>query len=507
MAAWAPSFVMVEHRADPDAMANARDIHDATIELIRTMIPYLLEGADTRDLRVWGFIYVTLTFMRSLKTRPELLEWFGSAFHPQLLASFLNMLLREDETRGGPASESACQSEVVTTCSLLKERRKPGKYGSCTEDNIRQYLRAQDEHQKAELVKSSPTAKEVTVKNVTATPEKCTVVTDDESITSEQSISTTKAVILTTGNTAISPEGTQMTAERGTFTLEESAVMTEETTTSDSAHQRGRDTKTPARELLYTSPLPEHHLLRGLFFGGEAAETRRQEEQSRDPPLFPNGWFKNSKYNYDETQVHNYVQSVDMHHDRLKQILSLAAQLNSCLFVSVTDSEGRSWISVPGPSSIPKPDPNKKLPEIVEHDGGIKVVYVHPSFNAAESERDITVTEKLRSTSKTEIQTMSRVQGTDDWRVTKESDTAAAITPTTKYTAKGPHAMARLTEDALKNMLIEAPSCPMEYCGAPNKGSGSDDWEHLSNESHGDDETGQRAQVGNRSLPFRLLFG
>ncbi|KAI1157927.1 hypothetical protein F5B18DRAFT_668674 [Nemania serpens] len=75
--------------------------------------------------------------MRFLKTRPYLLEWLGSAFYAQLLALFLNMLLREDETRGAPALESAPQSELVTICSLLNERKKQGKYGFSTKDNIR----------------------------------------------------------------------------------------------------------------------------------------------------------------------------------------------------------------------------------------------------------------------------------------------------------------------------------------------------------------------------------
>jgi RNase H-fold protein (predicted Holliday junction resolvase) len=50
--------------------------------------------------------------------------------------------------------------------------------------------------------------------------------------------------------------------------------------------------------------------------------------------------------------------------------------------------KGSYWISVPGASSVPKPDPNKKMSEIIERDGGIRVVYVHPSFHTAEIERE-----------------------------------------------------------------------------------------------------------------------
>ena len=35
------------------SIAKARDIYDATIEMINIMIPYLLKDADPRDLTVW----------------------------------------------------------------------------------------------------------------------------------------------------------------------------------------------------------------------------------------------------------------------------------------------------------------------------------------------------------------------------------------------------------------------------------------------------------------------
>jgi hypothetical protein len=89
-------------------------------------------------------MYVILVFMRSLKTRPVLPEWLGWVFHADVLAPFLNMLLREDETRGGPALESASQSELVTVCSLLNEKEKPDEYGCSAEDRVRKYLCEQE---------------------------------------------------------------------------------------------------------------------------------------------------------------------------------------------------------------------------------------------------------------------------------------------------------------------------------------------------------------------------
>ncbi|CVL08099.1 uncharacterized protein FMAN_14237 [Fusarium mangiferae] len=120
----------------------------------------------------------------------------------------------------------------------------------------------------------------------------------------------------------------------------------------------------------------------------EEVEVRRREGLHRDPPLFLNGWFKRSKHDYNDIQVRNYVQDAATCDARSNQLLHLAAQLIDRFFVFETDEERRYWISVPGASSVPKPDPNKKRPEIIERDGGVRVVYVHPLFHAAEIERE-----------------------------------------------------------------------------------------------------------------------
>ncbi|KAH6975560.1 hypothetical protein EDB80DRAFT_309401 [Ilyonectria destructans] len=293
IAAWAPGRVKPAHRDDYAAsIANARDIHEATIMMIHTMVPYVLEEADTRDLRVWGFIYVILVFMRSLKTRPDLLKWFGWAFHAELLAPFLNMLVREDETQGGGAWERAFQLEFPTLCSPRNRKEKPGKYVIRTSDHIKRNDHAREEHQKAEGAGSTATA--------------------------------------------------------------------EEATASDAAHKRDWDTKASGAERMYTNPLPEHWLLRGHTFAREAnapwdkfpedaprederkdreaeeareAQVQRQEALLRDSPLFSAGWFRNSKYNFEERRVRREsVQDAETCEDRSSQILWLAFQLRDTFF-------------------------------------------------------------------------------------------------------------------------------------------------------------------------------
>jgi hypothetical protein len=107
MEVWAPDFVMYTYSDNHAArMADAKDIHDASTWVIHTMVSYILRDADTSDLGLWQFIYILQVFMRSLKTWLDLLKWFGWAFHVELQAPFLNMLLRQDESRGGGAWKS-----------------------------------------------------------------------------------------------------------------------------------------------------------------------------------------------------------------------------------------------------------------------------------------------------------------------------------------------------------------------------------------------------------------
>ncbi|EMT73750.1 hypothetical protein FOC4_g10000809 [Fusarium odoratissimum] len=510
MAKFAPDLVTDEDRSDSDAMANARDIHDATIELINTMVPYLLEDADTRGLGVWRFILVILMFMRSLKTRPALREWFGPAFHAEALTPYFNLILRQDESQSASALESASQSELITDFSPLNERERLGKYAFSTKDNIEAYLRETEEQRKAECARSTATmgvitAEEATAQDATATPEAGTVTTDDNSVI--------------TGIATVTTEGSQTAAE-------ESMVTTEQTTASDTTHKKDGGTKAPGSRRMYANFLPEHDLVTGLFFANEAGsgpcdkslqkptknavqtaevptveqaqeatltdaktdsevkdgvltdsasedevesetltkpvaneaqdehqakreaveapsaevemkerenkderqqdsdtqtkekdaektqpedeqkpgeageeEVRRQEGLRRDPPLFPNGWLKQSKHSFDEIQACDYVESSKIWNDRSVQILRLATQLNGVFFDLKTDDERRPWFSVLGASSVPKLGPDKMMPEIIERDSGFKAVFVDPSFHAVElkeEEERLARTEEIR---------------------------------------------------------------------------------------------------------------
>lgn len=603
MVAWAPDLVTPEERADLDAsMADAQDIHDAIIRIIHITVSYVLEEADTGDLGLWGFIYVLLVFMRSLKTRPDLLEWFGWAFHAELLAPFLNMLLREDEIRGGGAWESASQPEFPTSCSPLNQIEKPGSYWMTIRDLVR------EKYQKAEGARSTATAEEaaVTTKETQITAEEATVTTNETSVTTEE---------------------TQTTAEEATATTEETTTTAEEATASDVAHDWHRDTETPGAERVFTEPLPEHEMLRGNIFarepesswykypaklpedvvvqpslpapkvtpavlqaakkvvaeqaqaespadletereapegeqkegenedarreeerkGGNVEETRQEDEQKesedegerqaeverqeallRDPPLFPANWFKNSKYDYEERQVRrNSVQDAKTCEDRYNQILWLTFQLMGPFFSLQTDEDGRHWISVPRAQWVPQLDLDKKMPEVVERIGGVRIVYVNRSIRIAEIEMIRAWEERERQKEKAEgdtkelisedgpsrsyetehteveVDTALPAQGADDSQDTAGRDAGAATTtaPTDDQAADTqlPAHVVRLTKEALDKIPLSDEAAKAAGRVIPPTTEGG--WTCISEESH----DGATAPVAAASVISRLF--
>ncbi|ENH75333.1 hypothetical protein FOC1_g10000814 [Fusarium oxysporum f. sp. cubense race 1] len=370
MAKFAPDLVTDEDRSDSDAMANARDIHDATIELINTMVPYLLEGADTRALGVWRFILVILMFMRSLKTRPALREWwFGSAFHAEALTPYFNLILRQDEIQGAAALASASQSELIT---------KPTK----------------DAVQTAE-VPAVEQAQETTLTDAKTDSE-----ARDGVLTNSASENEAEYDILTN-----SVAGEAQKEQQAKIEAVEAPSADVEMKESENKNARQQDSDTQTKEEDAEKTQLEDEQKRGEAEEARLAqeageeEIRRQEGLRRDPPLFPNGWLKQSKYSFDEIQVFDYVESLEMCNDRFVQILRLATQLIGDFFDLKTDEERRPWFSVPGVSSVPKLEPSKMMPDIIERDSGFRVVFVDPSFHAVElkeEEERLARTEEMR---------------------------------------------------------------------------------------------------------------
>lgn len=162
----------------------------------------------------------------------------------------------------------------------------------------------------------------------------------------------------------------------------------------------------------------------------EEAEARRQEGLLRDPPLFPNGWLKKSKYDFDDIQVCDYVQSFETCNGRSNQILRWAFQLTGYFFIVEFDEEKRIWISVSGSSSLPKLDLNKKMPEIVERDGGVRVVYVDTSSHAAEIKKEkerLAREEEMQKEKEKDVEATTEVAAVVDEKANGDAEEVSAV--------------------------------------------------------------------------------
>ncbi|KAK2122221.1 hypothetical protein NOF04DRAFT_1418019 [Fusarium oxysporum II5] len=362
MAKFAPDLVTDEDRSDSDAMANARDIHDATIELINTMVPYLLEGADTRALGVWRFILVILMFMRSLKTRPALREWwFGSAFHAEALTPYFNLILRQDEIQGAAALASASQSELITI--LLAAQREKEARQKPTKDAV----------QTAE-VPAVEQAQETTLTDAKTDSE-----ARDGVLTNSASENEAEYDILTN-----SVAGEAQKEQQAKIEAVEAPSADVEMKESENKNARQQDSDTQTKEEDAEKTQLEDEQKRGEAEEARLAqeageeEIRRQEGLRRDPPSSPTAG--SSSRNTASTRYR----------------FSTMSRASRCVMI---DEERRPWFSVPGVSSVPKLEPSKMMPDIIERDSGFRVVFVDPSFHAVElkeEEERLARTEEMR---------------------------------------------------------------------------------------------------------------
>ena len=134
---------------------------DRAAQLLSVVNLRILARPVTLDLKLWEYLHVLLVFMRSLHTRPDLKKRYGYAFHPQLMAPLLNLLLHRLKDRGGDAWEALFRPEFPMIWVPLNTKDKPGKYGMSTMDAQREYFMRKREQEaegtKADNVTIAPT--------------------------------------------------------------------------------------------------------------------------------------------------------------------------------------------------------------------------------------------------------------------------------------------------------------------------------------------------------------
>lgn len=129
MTAWAPDLVTSAGHLE----AQSSDIYavaDQAAQLLSVVVVRILSKPVTRDVKLWEFVHVLLVFMRALKSRPQMKERFSYAFHPELMAPLLNVLLRQLQIQGGDDWKKLFQPEFPAMYSLLNKEEKSGVYGS-----------------------------------------------------------------------------------------------------------------------------------------------------------------------------------------------------------------------------------------------------------------------------------------------------------------------------------------------------------------------------------------
>ncbi|KAH6658628.1 hypothetical protein BKA67DRAFT_533758 [Truncatella angustata] len=130
--AWAQDLAESRWSADI-AVHNQGDgdftVVDRAASLLGVVVTSVLTQPDTQDLKFWEFVHVLLIFMRALQARPKLKARCGYAFHPELLAPLLNVLLRHFEKKGGSDWKSIFQPEFPVMFSTLNKQDQPGDYG------------------------------------------------------------------------------------------------------------------------------------------------------------------------------------------------------------------------------------------------------------------------------------------------------------------------------------------------------------------------------------------
>lgn len=115
-------------------------ITDRAARLLSAVNLRILIRPVTHDLKLWQYLHVLLVVMRSLNTRTDLMERFGYAFHPELMAPLLNILLRRLMNRGGEAWKALFRPEFPVLWVPLNPKSKPEKYGMTTADAQREYF-------------------------------------------------------------------------------------------------------------------------------------------------------------------------------------------------------------------------------------------------------------------------------------------------------------------------------------------------------------------------------
>ncbi|KAH6973863.1 hypothetical protein BKA56DRAFT_676504 [Ilyonectria sp. MPI-CAGE-AT-0026] len=376
---------------------------DRATQLLSAVNIRFLTRPVTQDLKLWEYLHVLLVFMRCLNSRPELKERCGYAFHVELMAPLLDLLVRRLEDRGGEAWEMLFRNEFPMQSVPLNARHKPGKYGVTGIEAQREYLARKREQQPKSAMADDTTAKATgskqgqeaqNIKPVKLGEERLfTVVLPEDRLLrgfpfalqapsprepkkplSDKQIAAKKwedkqlrkseRKVYDSENESDSGESLHLDpqpaeADEADWTDEEDEedvsdeddITVEENNTPEAVDEE--DTDSLARDV--------------------------EEARHLDSCFYPPGFFEKSKFDLaDELAWRDGVQDADVTDYRELRIIWTAVSGQS-FFSLQTDKNGDYAIGVPGAESVPGPYFDAKMPEFNVCDNGSQVAHVNPA--------------------------------------------------------------------------------------------------------------------------------
>ncbi|KAL6410148.1 hypothetical protein AUP68_06560 [Ilyonectria robusta] len=391
---------------------------DRAIQLLSAVNIRLLTRPVTQDLKLWEYLHVLLVFMRCLNSRLDLKKRCGYAFHVELMAPLLNLLVRRLKDRGGEAWEMLFRQEFPMQSVPLNTRNKPGKYGMTGMDAQREYLARKREQQPKSAMVDDTTTKATgskqgqeaqNIKPVNLGEERLfTVVLPEDRLLrgfpfARQAPSPRE------------PKKPLSDKQIATMKWEDKQLRIAERKAEDSENE------SDSNESLHLDPMPVEAGVAGEADEANEAdeadwidegdviveddvtveENNKAEEDNTpeavdeedtdslawgmeealhlDPYFYPPGFFEKSKFDLaDELACRDGVQDAELTDNRELRIVWSAVS-GQGFFSFHTDKNGDYAIGVPGAESVSQPYFDAQMPEFIVCDNGSRVAHVNPA--------------------------------------------------------------------------------------------------------------------------------
>jgi len=403
---------------------------DRAARLVSAVVARILTAPVMSDVKLYEFLHVLLVFMRALRARPAWRERYGYAFHPELIAPVLNALLCRLEDRGGDDWAALFRPEFPARHAPLNSEDKPGPYGAST-TALKQEVLRRLATENADVVENAAEPAEAVAEAVAPDGGPAAGCLVEKLQSMRYSLPLPEDHLLHGLPFAAhrpraplpAPPRSEKQIARDAWEEAECARLARETAKATSAASKQGTKEQTAASSSAPSPAvaPETVPAPKTVHAPEATKAATQtthtqaaqsadgahsgqtgEQPRRDHYLFPEGWFEDSKYDFEERQVRqDYVQDLATVEYRELRVVWAAFQLIDApgeqggFFSREVDVGGRCLLGVPG-TQVPKPYFGAEMPEVITREGGLQVVYVRDDVAEMAARYDAHIEENAR---------------------------------------------------------------------------------------------------------------